>query len=140
MLNYWARLHGITRRNIVEIEINLAQKSKLQNNDIHYVDRLHNGYWITSVLESSEDIKSQFDALVKDIFKMYTDDSTMVGYLDLPITPYSIEVVPLNISGDVGVRCSYILDRLDELDDEYLALQREYSKIKNVIKTNHSLY
>lgn len=140
MLNYWVRLQGISRRNIVEIEINLPQKSKLQNNDIHYVDRLHNGYWITSVLESSEAIRSQFDALVNDIFKMYTDDSTMVGYLDLPITPYSIDVLPLNISDDVGVRCSYIVDRLDELDNEHLALQQEYSKMKNIIKTNNSLY
>lgn len=138
MSNYWVKIFGLTRRNAVEIDINLPHSHKLKSDGIFFIDKLHNGYWITSEA-SLEHTKHQFDIAVKEIIKSYEDDETLKGYMDLPVYRVSCDIIPLTITLDVLERCTHILDQLGKLSQEQRNLQREYSSLKNVIRQDNDL-
>jgi hypothetical protein len=106
---------GFTGRNAIELHINMI---RWEGGGLEFITILNpSGYWfkVKDNGATEEEVKAIILEYIKRIFKQYEDDPTMIGYVDLPLGEFTVEVIKMNIP--------------DEMVDEYIAVDKREKEL-----------
>lgn len=105
MKHFRVVVKGLSKCNSLEMHINIQQELG-NTGDLSIVTsfKMKPGYWVRALrydIENKQMVGSLFKDAIMRVFARYINDETMVGYLDLPIDDFHVEVEQINVDLDV---------------------------------------
>lgn len=124
---------GLTSRNMLELQVHLNRNTWQDLKFINYLQP--SGLWFHVVPSQQhmhmnvKDVQMMMTKNIINMFQEYEHDESMVGYVDLPLADFTVDVTPLDISDALFQEYNDTIEALKDIEDKRSQIMKKGNEL-----------